>query len=296
MVDEEDYGKIIDAHAHIGTWSADNADFTVETLNDTFDEPFTVDINGEEEENEVVAVMVSNMSGIDQLPDGSPKITENEANEEMLDIALENPKLKPLIIGQPGYGDADNLANMIERRGDEIYGIKLHPNTLQLNANDPLYEPYMAVAQEYGLPVLFHSQDNFSDPMYIYETAMKFPEVPVVMAHLGMGSDDNHWYTFGLLQSALKSASANLYADVSWLSPGMIVAVLKRADEETLSRLFFGTDIPLGPYSDPDVYPARVSEVKSAIAEAFEDEDEAAELIHALFYQNAYDLFLAGRE
>ena len=296
MVDEEDYGKIIEAHAHIGTWSADNADFTVETLNDTFDEPFTVDINGEEEENEVVAVMVSNMSGIDQLPDGSPKITENEANEEMLDIALENPKLKPLIIGQPGYGDADNLANMIERRGDEIYGIKLHPNTLQLNANDPLYEPYMAVAQEYGLPVLFHSQDNFSDPMYIYETAMKFPEVPVVMAHLGMGSDDNHWYTFGLLQSALKSASANLYADVSWLSPGMIVAVLKRADEETLSRLFFGTDIPLGPYSDPDVYPARVSEVKSAIAEAFEDEDEAAELIHALFYQNAYDLFLAGRE
>ena len=296
MVDEEDYGKIIEAHAHIGTWSADSADFTVETLNDTFDEPFTVDVNGEEEENEVVAVLVSNMSGIDQLPDGSPKITENEANEEMLDVALDNPKLKPLIVGQPGYGDAENLADMIERRGDEIYGIKLHPNTLRLNANDPLYEPYMAVAQEYGLPVLFHSQDDYSDPMYIYETAMKFPEVPVVMAHRGMGSDDNHWYTFGLLQTALKSASANLYADVSWLSPGMIVAILKRADEETLSHLMFGTDIPLGPYSDPDVYPARVSEVKTAIAEAFEDEDEAAELIHALFYQNAYDLFLAGRE
>lgn len=296
MVNEEDYGKIIEAHAHIGTWSADNADFTVETLNDVLSEPFTVDINEDEEENEVVAVLVSNMSGIDQLPDGSPKITENEANEEMLDIAAENPMLKPLIIGQPGYGDAENLVNLIERRGDEIYGIKLHPNTLQLNANDPLYEPYMAVAEEYGLPVLFHSQDNFSDPMYIYETAQKFPNVPVIMAHLGMGGDDNHWYTLGILQTALKSGTANLYADISWLSPGMIVAILKRADDETISHLFFGTDIPLGPYSDPAAYPARVSEIKSAIAEAFEDEEEAAELIHALFYQNAYDLFLADRE
>ena len=295
MVDEEDYGKIIEAHAHIGTWSADNVDFTEETLNASLEEPFTVSINGEEEENEVVAVLVSNMSGIDQLPDGSPKIGEIEANEYMLDVAAENPKYKTLIVGQPGYGDADNLVDLIERRGDEIYGIKLHPNTLQLDANDPQYEPYMAVAQEYGLPVLFHSQDNYSDPMYIYETAQKFPEVPVVMAHLGMGDDNNHWYTLGILQTALKSGTANLYADISWLSPGMIVAVLNRADEETISHLFFGTDIPLGPYSDPATYPARVSEVKSAIAEAFEEE-EAEELIHALFYQNAYDLFLAGRE
>ncbi|MBO4521100.1 MAG: amidohydrolase family protein [Alphaproteobacteria bacterium] len=296
MVDDEDYGKIIEAHAHIGTWSADNVDFTEETLNDALDEPFTVSIGDEEEENEVVAILVSNMSGIDQLPDGSPKITEMEANEEMLDIASENPKYKPLIVGQPGYGDADNLVDLIERRGEEIYGIKLHPNTLQLNANDPLYEPYMAVAQAYGLPVLFHSQDNYSDPFYIYETAQKFPEVPVIMAHLGMGGDDNHWYTLGLLQTALRSGSANLYADISWLSPGMIVAILKRADDETISHLLFGTDIPLGPYSDPDAYPARVSEVKTAIAEAFEDEEEAAELIHALFYQNAYNLFFAGRD
>jgi len=296
MVDEEDYGKIIEAHAHIGTWSADNVDFTEDTLNAALDEPFTVDINGEEEENEVVAVLVSNMSGIDQLPDGSPKIGEIEANEYMLDVAAENPKYKTLIVGQPSYGNADNLVDLIERRGDEIYGIKLHPNTLQLDANDPQYEPYLAVAQEYGLPVLFHSQDNYSDPLYIYETAQKFPEVPVILAHMGMGSDDNHWYTFGILQTALRSGTANLYADVSWLSPGMIVAVLKRADDEMLGRLFFGTDIPLGPYSDPEAYPARVSEVKSAIAEAFEDEEEAAELIHALFYQNAYDLFFAGRE
>ena len=276
-MNEEDYGKIIEAHAHVGTWCADNADFTADALNAAMAEPFTVSINGEEEENEVVAVMVSNMSGIDLKPDGSPKITEDEANLEMLDIA------------------AENLANLIEERGDEIYGIKLHPNTLHLNANDPQYEPYMEVAQEYGLPVLFHSQDDYSDPMYIYETASKYPEVPTIMAHLGMGDDANHWYTLGILQSAIKSETANLYADVSWLSPEMIVAILNRADEDTISHLMFGTDIPLGPFGDPATYPYRVSEVKSAIASAF-DEEEAQELIHRLFYQNAYDLFFAGRE
>lgn len=293
-MNEEDYGKIIEAHAHVGTWCADNADFTADALNDAMQEPFTVSVNGEEEENEVVAIIVSNMSGIDLKPDGSPKITEDEANLEMLDIAAENPKFKTLIVGQPGYGDAENLANLIEERGDEIYGIKLHPNTLHLNANDPLYEPYMEVAQEYGLPVLFHSQDDYSDPMYIYETASKYPEVPTIMAHLGMGDDANHWYTLGILQSAIKSETANLYADVSWLSPEMIVAILNRADEDTISHLMFGTDIPLGPFGDPETYPCRVSEVKSAIASAF-DEDEAQELIHRLFYQNAYDLFFANR-
>ena len=138
MINEEDYGKIIEAHAHIGTWSADNVDFTEETLNAVFDEPFIVSINGEEEENEVVYVLVSNMSGIDQLPDGSPKIDEIEANTEMLDIAAENPKLKTLIVGQPGYGNADNLVELIEDRGEDIYGIKLHPNTLMLDAIEPL--------------------------------------------------------------------------------------------------------------------------------------------------------------
>ncbi len=294
MINEEDYGKIIEAHAHIGTWSADNADFTEETLNAAFDDPFKVFINDEEEENEVVHVMVSNMSGIDQLPDGSPKIDEIEANAEMLEIAAANPKLKTLIVGQPGYGNAENLAQLIEEYTDDIYGIKLHPNTLQLYANDPLYEPYMEVAQQYHLPVLFHSQDDFSDPLYIYETALKFPDVPVILAHMGMGDENNHWYTFGILQSALKSQTANLYADVSWLNAGTIVAMLQRAEEETIYHLMFGTDIPLGPYSDPDVYPERVSEVKSAIAEAFEEE-EAAELIHRLFYQNAYDLFFANK-
>lgn len=296
MANEEDYGKIIETHAHIGSWSADNVNFSEKTILEAVGEPFEIDIDGETEENEVVAVMISNMSGMDCGVDGIPKQNETECNEKMLKVAAQNPKLKSLIVGQPGFGDAANLERLISRRGDEIYGIKLHPNTLRLNANDPLYEPYLELAQAAGLPVLFHSQDNYSDPMYIFETARKFPDVPVILAHMGMGDDQNHWYTLGLMQAALASGAANLYADVSWLSPGMIVAALNRADERTVSHLMFGTDIPLGPYGDPEFYPTRVAEVKTALAEAFDEEEgEAEELIHALFYQNAYDLFFAER-
>lgn len=295
MSEEEDlYTKIIDTHAHIGHWSADNVDFTEETLQEAFDEPFEISVCGEPEENEVVAVMVSNMSGIDTNPDGSPCQDEFETNREMLDICAENPKFKALIVGQPGYGNAEKLVRLIEERGDEIYGIKLHPNTLMLDANDPLYEPYLSVAQEYGLPVLFHSQDNWSSPVYIYETAQKFPDVPVILAHMGMGSDENHYFTLGLLTAALRSGTANLYADISWLSPETIVNVLRMVDEDILSHLLWGTDIPLGPFGDPAYYPQRVSEVKSAIVEEFGD--DAPEIIERLFFTNAYDLFLSPKE
>lgn len=287
------YGKIIEAHAHVGAWSADNVDFSEETLNAAFNDPFTVSINGQEEENEVLFVLTSNMNGIDTKEDGIPSMDEFSANEEMLDICSENPKIKTLIVGQPGYGEANNLVQLIEERGEEIFGIKLHPNTLRLDANDPLYEPYMAVADTYGLPVLFHSQDNYSSPLYIYETAQKFPNVPVILAHLGMGDDANHYYTLGIMMAALRSGTANLYADISWLTPGTIVRIIQMSDEETLSHLLFGTDIPLGPFGDPSYYPYRISEVKSALAEAFPD--EADELIHKLFFQNSYDLFFSRK-
>ena len=123
---------------------------------------------------------------------------------------------------------------------------------------------------------------------------MKFPEVPVVLAHLGMGDDANHFRTFGLMQSAVMSGNANLFADVSWLSPGVIVWLLQNADEEMLSRLLWGSDIPLGPFGDPAYYALRVSEVKTAVYESFPD-DVAEELIHRLFFQNAYDLYFDGR-
>lgn len=294
MSEEETEGKIIEAHAHIGKWSADNADFTEDTLLEAFADPFEVSVCGEPEENEVAFVMVSNMSGMDNDANGVPLQDELETNYEMLDVCAENPKLKTLIVGQPGHGDAENLVRLIEERGDEIYGIKLHPNTLMLDANDPQYEPYMAVAEEYGLPVLFHSQDNWSSPVYIYETAQKFPDVPVILAHLGMGDDANHYFTLGILTAALRSGTANLYADISWLSPETIVNILRMIDDELLSRLLWGTDIPLGPFGNPEYYPQRVGEVKSAITEAFED--EAPEIIRKIFYQNAYDLFIAPKE
>ncbi|MCQ2965987.1 MAG: amidohydrolase family protein [Alphaproteobacteria bacterium] len=287
--------KIIDTHAHIGSWCADNVDFTEDAILDAVGKPIKVEVGDNMETDYVEYIMVSNMSGIDLKPDDSPKIDEITANTEMLDICKRNPQMKALIVGQPGYGKARYLDEMIEKRGSEIYGIKLHPNTLHLNANDPRYEPYMNVARKHNLPVLFHSQDNYSDPFYIYETAKKFPTVPTIMAHLGMGSDDNHWYAFGILQTALRSKTANLYADISWLSPGMINAIIYRGEEYTVKHLLFGTDIPLGPYGDPSFYPNRVSEVKSAIIEEF-GKKSGKEIIQRIFYQNAYDLFFKNHK
>ena len=94
MVDEEDYGKIIEAHAHIGTWSADNVDFTEDTLNAARDEPFTVDINGEEEENEVrvdeASLSIDPVSAMDEIiPEIDEDIPPREYDEIENDLSLE---------------------------------------------------------------------------------------------------------------------------------------------------------------------------------------------------------------
>ena len=291
--DDGDSSPIIDVHAHIGHWSADNVDFTQDVLEEAFDEPFEIQIGDDVERNEVQFVLISNMNGIDTTADGEPTEDEFECNEKMLDICATNPKFKAMIVGQPGHGDAVNLAELLDNRYDDVFGIKLHPNTLMLNANDSQYEPYMDVAAEYGLPVLFHSQDKWSSPYYIYETAQKFPEVPTILAHMGMGSDVNHYETLGMIKGALLSESANLYADVSWLSPEVIVHILGSTEPDLLTHFLWGTDIPLGPFGDASYYPNRVSEVKNAVYDAFGD--DADDLCQMLFFQNAYDLFFKGR-
>ena len=291
--DDDDITPIIDIHAHIGHWSADNVDFTQEVLEEAFNEPFDVPVGDDVEKNEVKFVLISNMNGIDTTADGEPSENEFECNESMLDVCAGHEKFKAMIVGQPGHGDAGNLVDLLDRRYDEIFGLKLHPNTLMLDANDPLYEPYMDVASEYDLPVLFHSQDKWSSPYLIYETAQKFPEVPTILAHMGMGDDTNHYETLGMIKSAVMSESANLYADVSWLSPDVIIHILGTTDDEMMSRFLWGTDIPLGPFGNAKYYPARVAEVKNAIYATFEE--NADELCHKLFFKNAYDLFFKRR-
>ena len=110
-------------------------------------------------------------------------------NLKLLKKCLNNDKLIPFVVCQPGHGAAENIELLLTRYPDLIKGLKFHPACLDLPANDVKYIPYMKLAEKYNKPCLFHSEvitdknNNFirtgvSDPEYIYETARQFPNVP----------------------------------------------------------------------------------------------------------------------
>jgi len=82
-------------------------------------------------------------------------------------------------------GAADEARRLIRSRG--FRGIKLHPLLHAFFPNRPLLDPVMRVAAEEGVPVLLHSGHSMQSlPWQIAEVAEAWPEVPVIMEHMGL--------------------------------------------------------------------------------------------------------------
>lgn len=311
-------GKIIDAHAHLGTF-IDGFRHTVDkfTVQDFVEISNSTINNGEDILEKVI---VSNLDGVYQNPDGFEDVltkkglslqylSEYDANMNIYRECQKNPILKPLAICQPErHADASEIKKVLLQ--GEFFGLKFHPEYTKVGAENSIYEPYMKLADEFKLPCLFHcdaSGSNFSSPRQIYELAKKFPKVPVILAHLGAGSDECHQKAIDVILESIKNNDANLYADISWVdctssNKRVIVSALQQlqnsAKGDMTGRLLFGTDAPIGDFGaegfkDVNYYSNNVRDIKNSIKNAFGN--SADDIINKLFYQNAEDLFFAPK-
>jgi predicted TIM-barrel fold metal-dependent hydrolase len=128
-------------------------------------------------------------------------------------------------------------------------GLKLHP-TAGFYPDDPLCYPLYRKAQELGVPVLFHTgtqpgpmKAKYAQPMFVDSVAADFPDLKIVMAHVG-----HCWWEQAL---ALAGTKWNLYVDFSgWQrvvvrEPNRFYHMLRTAlDEIGPWRVMFGTDNP----------------------------------------------------
>jgi predicted TIM-barrel fold metal-dependent hydrolase len=128
-------------------------------------------------------------------------------------------------------------------------GLKLHP-TAGFYPDDPVCFPLYAKAQELGVTVLFHTgtqpapmKAKYSRPIFVDGVAAEFPDLKIVMAHVG-----HCWWEEAL---ALAGTKWNLYVDFSgWQrvylhSPDDVYLMLRRAlDEIGPWRVMYGTDNP----------------------------------------------------
>lgn len=298
-------GKIIDSHVHCGKWTNDT--FRTQSVLDFFNRKFN---NGKDKVDKVI---ISNLDCIIKDSNKKPYKDEITGNIELLEKSLSNDKFIPFVVCQPGYGSADNIELLINAYPKLIKGLKFHPACLGVCANDIRYSPYLKLAQKYNLPCLFHSEvlsdeagnlvrNGVADPVYIYETAQKFPNVPVILGHMGLGGGKAHEAAEQILIESIDKGNSKLYADLAWVDwdnpdkPHIIDIIRKLLNTtkgDKTERLLFGTDAPLGVFGEKalkqkDSYDTNIKNIKAAIHKNFGN--DADKLISRIFYRNSKKL------
>ncbi len=176
------------------------------------------------------------------------------SNEEMAELAAENSDvLIPFASIDPAKGKAGarEARRLVADFG--IRGFKFHPTMQGFYPNDrSAYVLYEAIA-EAGVPALFHTGQTgvgsgmaggmgmrlkYSNPMYLDDVAVDFPEMPIILAHPSFP-----WQEEAL---AVAQHKPNVYIDLSGWSPKYFPPILvKYANSILRHKVLFGSDWPV---------------------------------------------------
>jgi predicted TIM-barrel fold metal-dependent hydrolase len=138
-----------------------------------------------------------------------------------------------------GSADPENVSEEIlaaletNMADSSIRAIKLYTGYRHFYPDDEACVPIYRLAMKYDMPIIFHTGDcvspmarlRFSHPLAIDDLAFRFPDLKIVMAHMG-----NPW-----LQDASEVIfkNENVYADLS----GLIIGLPEDYKEEYRKRL-----------------------------------------------------------
>jgi len=174
-------------------------------------------------------------------------------NYEMAELAAQNSDvLIPFASIDPAKGrvGAREARNLIENYG--IKGFKFHPTMQGFYPNDRMAYPLYEAIAEAGSIALFHTGQTgvgsgmrggngmrlkYSNPMYIDDVAVDFPDMKIILAHP----------SFPWQEEALSVAThkPNVYIDLSGWSPKYFPPILVRYVNTLLQdKMLFGSDWP----------------------------------------------------
>ena len=221
--------KPVDIHAHIGTFRG-------------------FDI-GEASLLKVTAqagirmTLVSNIDGA-HLPGVTGNLPAEKANRTTLEFIKGNPeRFKGLLWVQPKSDAVSRLRSWLQTRlpsGERAFvGLKFHPEMNQFSADDKVLDQYMQLCEEFEVPALFHcgDQSSVSSPERIYTLAKRHAKVPVILYHMGFGTDGSA--AIAVVEESVRQNDANLYLEISQISAASVVAAVKAVGSE---RVLFGSD------------------------------------------------------
>jgi predicted TIM-barrel fold metal-dependent hydrolase len=151
-------------------------------------------------------------------------------------------KLKGIAWLDPNQGEkaVSEFERLIEQG---FVGLKLHPLFNAYVADDAVVHPLIEVARARALPVFIHSgHAPFSLPWSIGQLASQFPDVRMVMVHMGHG---HGVYIQAAIEVAVKHE--NIWLENSGMP--MHTKIKEAYERVGKERLFWGSDIPFHHYA-----------------------------------------------
>ena len=175
------------------------------------------------------------------------------ANEEVAEVAAEhNDVLIPFASIDPAKGKmgAREARRLISDYG--VRGFKFHPSMQGFYPNDRKAYVLYEVIAEAKLPALFHTGQTgvgartrggmgirlkYSNPMFLDDVAVDFPDMPIVLAHPSFPWQDE--------ALAVATHKPNVYIDLSGWSPKYFPpSLVQYANTLLRERVLFGSDYP----------------------------------------------------
>ena len=209
------------------------------------------------------------------------------SQEDSLKRAIEMARKYPGLITLAAWirpylqQPTEEFEQLIKDNLDIIKGIKMHPYHSKTAPDDERALSYIELANKYNLVVISHTDDKGEgSPEHLYNAAKMFPNIPFVMVHMGLGSDNR-------LALDLLGKADNLYGDTTWVPMKTTIEAIKRYGN---SRIMFGSDLPI---DGVDTYLCNPKGERSLYQDYFHVLPDliSKEDYEAIMYRNAMRLF-----
>lgn len=187
----------------------------------------------------VVSSLESLLSGtlLGASDDGRAERRLDAGNAQTLDRVIASDDLSLLAVVDPRReGGLERARELLAH--PRVAGVKLHPDRHRYEGGGELARVCALLAEFHGKAVLVHcTGTRWSAPESMIEAARRFPEVPVVLAHLGRTDPPRR-----VIDAIGRRGAGNVYVDTAAAHDAAMI----RAAVETIgaARVLFGSDFP----------------------------------------------------